>query len=738
MRGKHAKPQPERSFGATGQQLPRRGAAAQTTAMPKMTSGPARGVKTKKPKKKGKGRKVLRIIFAALLACFIGFMGFCLIGLPGIGDAENYVKSKATTVYADDGETVLGEFYLQNRRPVELTDISENVIHATVDTEDERFYSHFGVDPLGIARAIVNNIIGTSGLQGASTINQQFIRNTMLFDEMNEISIKRKVREAVLAVMLNASYSKDEILNMYLNCINYGDNCYGIEAAARHYYSKHANELTVAQAATLAGIPQSPTANCPTLYPENSQARRDAVLMRMLECGHITRAEYDEAVASDLDLKVKWEDENNGIKKYPYFTSYVRDILLRDMGTEAVYEGGMKVYTTLNIKQQKAAMKACKNQYQSIADDVEIALVAVDPDNGYITAMVGGRDFKKDQFNLATQALRQPGSSFKTFTLLSTIEAGIDPKTVINCKSRVKLKDKDDPYAEPWVVENINGHNYGNRSIASAFAVSSNTGFARLVREVGAESVVDVAHRCGIKTDLDVVDSITLGSQSVTPLEMAEAYATIANGGTHHESTPITKVIGKDDEVLYEHEIAGEQALTPEVAHAATEVMKGVFENGTASWARLSSGQVAAGKTGTSEDYRDHWLCGFTPQLCTVVWIGCRTERSVPGIDCCYVWKTFMDKALEGMPLEDFPEADDPVYDSAFKPEDDEDEDEDEDEEEEEEPELEEPEDPTIDPEPEPTPDPGPDPTPDPEPEPTPDPEPEPTPDPEPSAQSEE
>lgn len=631
-----------------------------------------------KGKKKHRGRNVLFVIGGSLLACITAFMVFCLVGLPSVSDAEKYNQTDTTTIYASDGETVLAELYLKNRKPIELEDVSQNVINATIDTEDERFYSHMGVDPIGIARALFNNVTGSSGLQGASTINQQFVRNTLIADEMSEISIKRKVREAFLAVMLNAQYSKDEILNMYLNTINYGDNCYGIEAAAQHYYSKSASELTVPEAAALAGIPQSPTAHTPTVYPENCLERRNEVLGRMLACGHITQEEYDEYCSQDLGLDVTWP-KSNGIKKYPYFATYVRDMLLEELGTDSVYEGGLTVITTLNVKDQKAAEKACKAQYSSLADDAEIALVSIDPDTGQIVSMVGGKSFKADQYNLVTQAQRQPGSSFKTFTLLACIEAGINPKTVIDCTSPITLRvggdgsnadESNGTYSLDngtlWKVENINNANYGHRSIQSAFAVSSNTGFARMVQVVGADKVVDMAHRCGITSDLEAVDSITLGSQAVTPLEMAEAFATIASGGIHRTSTAIISVTDLDGNVVYEPEVTEERVLDEKVACAALNVMKTVFTQGTATYASLSNGQEAAGKTGTSEEYRDHWLCGVTPQLSTVVWIGCRQERSLYGVDCCYVWRTYMNAALEGLPVESFPTAAEPAYNHPF------------------------------------------------------------------------
>ena len=636
---------------------------------------------------------LLLIIVCAGTAAVVAASAYWLRDLPSLDGIEKYSYSQTTTVYANDNKTVLAKFYLQDRQPVKLAEISANVIQATIATEDERFYDHGAVDVIGIGRAIWNNVAGrfggeSTGLQGASTITQQLVRNTVLDEEAADITVKRKLREARLALDLEDVYSKDQILNMYLNTINYGDNCYGIQAAAKHYFSKNASELSVLQAATLAGIPQSPNAFTPTVYPDACKERRNLVLERMAECGYITQEECADLQSKKLKLKVAKAKSSDGIYAYPYFTSYVRDTLLNEYSTAEIFEGGLSVYTTLDIPMQKAAESACEAQLQGLSEDIEVALAAVDPDTGYIKAIVGGRDFYKDQFNIATQGSRQPGSAFKAFTLATAIKQGINPNTLIDCSSPAIFGEAGDlsGYAaeyngdgeyydytdvntddsKVWRVENFDNADYGIRSIQSAFAVSSNTGFARLIRQVGAQNVANTAHAMGIKSDLDAVDSLTLGTSGVNALEMADAYATFATGGIHRDATAITRIVDRDGNAIYEWQDEPTQALDKEVACASIKVMKTVLTQGTATAAQLYTGQEAAGKTGTSENFRDHWLVAYTPQLSTAVWIGSRQEQELPGLDCCYVWNTFMTAALEGSEIEAFPTSADPNYNNAF------------------------------------------------------------------------
>ena len=610
------------------------------------------------------GRWTALFIVAALLVVAVGGLGGFLVlaniwteDLPDITQKDAFNLAQRSTVYANDGETVLAEFQIENREPLDSLDqISPNLVQATIATEDARFYDHNGVDLFGIARAVVSNVLGGE-VQGASTITQQLVRNTLLSDEARDITLKRKVREAALALEMEKLYTKDDILLMYLNTINYGDGCYGIESASQHYFSKHASELTLPEAATLAGIPQSPSYLNPVYYPDACQNRRNSVLSRMTAYGAITEQEQNEAIQAPLTLELKEAQGNNGIYLYPYFTSYVRDVLLEQYSTAEIFAGGLKIYTTLDVKMQDAAEAACEDQCDSMDDAYECALVAVDPNTGFIKALVGGKDFEKEQFNIAVQKGRPTGSSFKAFTLTAAISSGISPSTKVNCASPATITGKR--------IENFANIDYGVRSIASMTAVSSNTGFARLQQEVGTQNVIEMARRLGVKNaDLPAVTSLTLGVADITPLEMAQAYGTLASGGIYHKAVPIERIVDKHGNEIYKAETEGERVIDQSIAGAVTEVLQGVFYGeGTASGYALADGRPVAGKTGTSEDFRDHTLIGYTPQLVCATWIGDRYNvYSSEYVNCNWLFKDFMDEALWDYPIEYFPAYNTPSY----------------------------------------------------------------------------
>ncbi len=635
----------------------------------------SRALKGRHGVRKSDKKTILLIIIAILAALVVtgcvavsALARTALEDLPDYSNAEAYNTARPTTVYASDRETVLAEFQLENRHPVTLNEISSYVLEGTVATEDERFYTHNGVDFMGVARALLNNLMG-GALEGASTITQQFVRNTILSEEMTDITIKRKLREMYISIKLEEQYEKDEILLMYLNTINYGSGAYGIEAAAERYFSKNADELSLAQAATLVGIPQSPTYNNPIDNPENCLKRRNLVLDRMVSNNYVTAEEANAAKEEPLEL-TETIPSTTGIEAYPYFTSYVRNQLSDAEGkyaysTAEIFKGGLTVYTTLDIADQQAAEAAAQEKLDQVGNEYEVGLVAIDPDNGFIRAMIGGKDYDATQVNMATGeggSGRQSGSAFKTFTLLAALEAGINPQTSIDASTTVTFPG--------WTVSNINHANYGTRSIASAFEVSSNTAFARLVMYLTPEKVVEMAHRVGITSDLPETGALTLGAGSVNPLEMADAYATIANGGIHYDAECIEQILDKDGNVVVDNtNPEGERVLSEEVACAAIKVMEGVVTRGTGTPARLANGQPAAGKTGTSENYMDSWFCGITPQMAVAIWMGDRADyvNAKPIIPTCTsVFSGFMDRILAGQPIEQFPTAAAPKYTANF------------------------------------------------------------------------
>ena len=618
---------------------------------------------------------VLAVLSILIAFCVAGTIGVFVLGDSWIGDLKDYDVSEVselnsampTTVLASDETTQLARFQVENRDPVELDGISKYVLQGTVATEDERFYEHGGFDLVGIARAAFVTLTG-SGREGASTITQQFIRNTILSDEMNDISLKRKVREMYLSVKLEEQYSKNEILLMYLNTVNYGSGAYGIQAASQRYFSKDATDLTLAEAATLVGIPQSPTYNNPIDYPDNCYARRNLVLDRMLSNGYITQAEHDAAKAEDLVLNPS-TPTSDGIEKYPYFTSYVKNVLSDQYSQLDVFKGGLTVVTTLDVDTQEAAESAIRDKEESLGDSISGSLVAIDPDNGHIRALVGGKDWDTQKTNLATgegtNGGRPCGSAFKTFTLIASLEEGIDPQTMVDCSSPAVIPDTDYDSSNP--LQNIDNHNYGTRSISRAFAVSSNTGFVRLQMALGTQKVIDVAKKMGITSTLNANPSLTLGQSNVTMLDMADAYACIANGGTKYDAQPILKIYDSKNNLIVDNSNpTGTQAISSEVAHAATEVMKGVVNTseGTGTLAKLDNGQEVAAKTGTSSEYHDITFCGITPQLSVAIWFGdpSNNETIPSNVSAADVFHNFMTAALYGQPTESFPTAADPTY----------------------------------------------------------------------------
>lgn len=623
---------------------------------------------------------LLLLTTAAL--CFVAFWGVRGMlnvmnqwteDLPSIEDTDFTSHAQESVMFADDGQTVLAEFQLEKRDPIELSQISPYVLKGTVDTEDVRFYEHDGVDFPGIARALVNNLRGGK-LEGASTITQQLVRNTVLTQEAHEISFERKIREAELAVNLEKRFSKDEILLMYLNTINYGDGCYGIEAAARNYFQTSAADLTLTQAATLIGIPQSPTYLNPKEHPEACLERRNVVLDRMLSAGDITRDEYEAATSAELGLSLAPDAPADGIYAYHYFTSYVRDLLLSENNPYGcsyadLFKGGLIIYTSINPSLQDKAEAACSAQRERMDADLEASLVAIEAQTGQVKAMVGGSDYDTSKVNLATGtggSGRQAGSTFKAFTLAAAIEQGVSPQTLVDCTS--PMTHVIDGQSHEF--ENFDGYNYGIRSIQSATAISSNTGYLRLSEAIGQSSTTEMAARLGVASPMTTVYSTTLGAADVTPLDMAAAYATLASGGIKRAPVVVTKILDRNGQVIYEAPDTSERVLDERVTAATTKVLRTVFETGegTANNARLYSGQPVAGKTGTSSDFADHWLVGYTPALSVSTWIGnpagaIATDR---GITCNALWKDFMDRATEGQAVEHFVSMQDPAYNNPY------------------------------------------------------------------------
>ncbi len=586
--------------------------------------------------------------------------------IPDLTDSSSYIVSKPTVIY-DSKKQVIAQLQTENRVVVDSSAISPYVLSGTVDTEDIRFYQHNGIDSMGILRALLVQAAG--GQEGASTITQQLVRNTILSDEQFEISLKRKVREAYLAIELEKRYTKDQILNMYLNTIYYGNNSYGIEAAANTYFSKSAKDLTLSEAALLVGIPNSPSLYDPINNPDASVKRRNLVLLRMKNAGALSQEDYDAACAAPLELNITPAPTLNNTGLFPYWTNYIKNIISEDFSEDLIMKGGLQIYTTLDSDGQAAAEKAVKERIKAIGrSGLQSALVAIEPTTGYIKALVGGDDFNNMQLNLATQTARQPGSTFKIFTLATAIGQGMNPSITLNCNSPLKV-------SPTWTVQNYGNVSYGNISLSQATAVSSNTGYVQVAKAVGAENIVKTAKSMGIKVDIPAYDSITLGTIGVPVIQMAEATATLAAGGVHRDAIGITKIEDRNGNVIYEHKDNPSQVIDPKVAYAATQVLETVVSEareGTGSVIKnYQINQPIAGKTGTTEYSDNLWFCGYTPQICCAVWTGYPDSNkevivggssALPASTACPIWGAFVKAYTANMARAEFTPQSAPAY----------------------------------------------------------------------------
>jgi len=550
--------------------------------------------------------------------------------LPEIDDYQAAELAQTSVVYDRDGEPVDELHGVQNRYVVDRDEVSPYLRDAVVAIEDNRFYRHEGLDFEAIGRAMVSNLRTLSVREGGSTITQQLIKNTYIDQELRAVpSFQRKINEAALAWQYEDGHSKEEILNQYLNTVYFGENAYGAEAAARTYFDKPAEELTLGEAAMLAGVINLPGTYDPFAFPKSAEKRRNVVLDKMLAQGRISEEQHQEAVSSDLGVT---RGETEGSEADDYFLNAVRQEVIREYGDETLYEGGLDIYTTLDPELQEEADGAVDGMVSPEQGDPSASLVSVEPSTGAVRAMVGGSDFDDVQFNLATQAKRQPGSTFKTFVLAEAVQQGISLDTVYESRFlQIPLPESDEVYE----VDNYDSIRRGEIDLRKAIAASDNTVFVQLALDLGLEKVVETARAMGVEADLEPYPSTAIGGlgEGVSPLEMASAYSTLANGGVHAEPYLVRKVerpAEGDGEKVREHEKKEERVLSEDEAAAVTQALKGVVEDGTASYYRdLPSeiGRESAGKTGTTDAFIDAWYVGYIPQLTTSVWVGYPNER---------------------------------------------------------------------------------------------------------------
>jgi penicillin-binding protein 1A len=613
------------------------------------------------------GRMTSRMLVATgfMAAAIIGVAGGLLFvsmqDMPDTADLTRFSASPATKLYdSSNPPDLIAQLSIEQRTFVPLSRMPRALQDATVAIEDERFYSHWGLDLWGIARAAVVNTISRRVVEGGSTLTQQLARNLFL---TRERTLQRKIKEALLAIQLERQYKKEEILEMYLNQIYFGHGAYGAEQAARAYFGKHVEELTLPECALLAGLPRAPNDYSPRNDPAKAVARRNLVLQKMVSNGFVDSAEMKEAQSAPLNLR---ETE---ITNAPYFAAHARKQLEETYGSQAIYRGGLSVYTTLNLRYQTLAQRALEQGLAAAESRIrqtrpdtpaslklQGALVAVDPRTGAILAMIGGRSFKENEYNRATQAKRQPGSSFKPFIYTAALINGYNPSDLIN-DSPQQFTGRD---GKAWVPSNYDRKFRGMIPLRRSLAFSINNTAVRLLSQVGTWNVISVTKKFGLSGPFRDDLTLGLGTSEVGLLELVSAYTTFANGGVRAAPYSIRLVKDSHGNILEQHRPQLSPVVSPQISYLMLSMLQDVLKYGTGMIIRrLGFSRPAAGKTGSTNDFTDAWFIGFTPSLACGIWIGYDDRRSLGksmtgGTIAAPIWAEFMTEALENSLVEDF------------------------------------------------------------------------------------
>jgi penicillin-binding protein 1A len=584
--------------------------------------------------------------------------------------ARPAAQAETTKVFAADGSLLTSLHAEQDREEVALTEMAPVLVSAVVAIEDSRFFAHKGVDLRAVARAMRSNARAGEVKEGGSTITQQYVKNVLLDSKK---TVSRKVREAVMAVQLERTHTKEAILEGYLNRIYFGNGAYGVQAASQLYFGKPASGVTLAESALLAGLIQAPETYDPYTAPDAALARRQVVLGRMRELGSAPDADIAAAEAAPLGVGAK----KPGDARYPagYFVERVKRFVLDDERFGAtpadrrrlLFEEGLRIRTTVDLRIQQAAEEAVRAVLANPATDPSGAVVVLDPRNGFVRALVGGRDFfgaePEAKFDLATQGLRQTGSSFKPIVLAEALAQGIPAEKVYEAPPSLTVPMPEGQ--EPWVVRNYEGEGGPPENLIDATVHSVNTVYAQLIQEVGPEKAIAMAHNLGIAGELKPFPSAVLGSNEISVLDMAAAYSTFAADGMHADPVFVTEITRADGSVLYERPSTLRRAIPTEVARGVTGILSQVVQRGTGTAAQLGDRPVA-GKTGTANEWKDAWFVGYTPDLVTAVWVGFPEElrsmvppatpiRVTGGSWPAQIWNRVMGQALAGTPVAPFP-----------------------------------------------------------------------------------
>ena len=596
------------------------------------------------------GLIIFLIVTAAGVA--IGFVTANINAKPDI--SKDILPPASSQIYDSAGNEIANIHAVENRMPVKIEQVPSNLQHAFIAVEDNRFYEHKGVDPKGLARAFYANLKDQEISEGGSTITQQLAKNAYLTQER---TFKRKIQEIFLALQIEKQYTKQEILEMYMNQIYFGQGAYGVQAAAKIYFDKNVEDLNLSECALLAGIPKSPNYYSPFNNLQASLERRNTVLDQMVKYHYIRADEAREAKNTELVFAQPNRPEE--LKDAMYFINYVTNLMVDKYGADALYKEGLKIYTTLDLDIQRMAEQALltylPNEYTDANGIVqpEGAIVAIDPKTGYVKAIVGGRG--TDQFNRATMAERQPGSVFKPFVFAAALENNFTPDTII----------EDKPITiDGWSPQNDSGRFSGSVTMRQAATFSMNVPTVKIAMALGMYQAINYAYQMGISTfvlegepnDNNYATALGGMTRGVTPLEITNAYCTFANDGVFIPHIVITKVLDRNGNVLEEASSEGVQVLRPESAAALTSMLEDVISRGTGKSAKL--GRPAAGKTGTTSNYVDAWFVGYTPDLVAGVWVGNDDNSPLPGIMGggvpANIWNHFMQNALLNIPVHDF------------------------------------------------------------------------------------
>lgn len=607
-------------------------------------------------KKKGPFRSI-RVMAALVLVIIAGLMfGYIFAAYQSLPEVCNNMRPAVSSqVFDSQGKLITTLHSDQNRLPIDINKVPKNLQNAFIAAEDNRFYDHIGVDPIGILRAVVTNLTNRGIAQGGSTITQQLAKNAFLSQDQ---TLKRKIQEAILALELERKYSKKEILEMYMNQIYFGRGAYGIQTAAHTYFGKDVGDLTLAECAMIAGLPKSP--NYYSSSVNEATARKNVVVGQMEKYGYITPSQAEEAKKSSLDIKQK--STSNTTDETAYFIDYVTQEIAQKYGDDALYKDGLKIYTTLDTDKQHAAVQAMRHLPETHTDDQGLtqpqgAIISIDPKTGHILAMVGGRG--QDSFNRASMAVRQPGSAFKPFVYMTAMEHDMTPDTI--------MEDKKVEYGG-WSPHNADNSYQGRMPLWKALALSVNTVAVQLADKVGPSNVIANAKKLGITTLVedgspndDNLASAALGglTKGVTPLEMAAAYGAFANKGVYIKPTAIVKILDRNGNVLEDNssDVQKTQVMSEKTAYEMTSMLEGVIARGTGTAASI--GRPAAGKTGTTDDNHDAWFIGYTPDIVTAVWVGDDTGSQslgeiYGGTVPAQIWHDYMASAVSGTSADDF------------------------------------------------------------------------------------